>query len=202
MSPIRGRRPARWVGATTAVLALAMAVSAAPPALPVGAQGAPSAWARLVDLEASCGEADLAISGTLDLDVPEGASVAHRYEVGDGSAVVPLGDDDVTATAPTARHAPFVDDIWFGPRWTGGLPFTYVQETVVRVGGDVTYEQRVEARCTELYGAATLTVTESVPPSPTSSTSSTSSTTGPTSSSSSSKPGPGPGSKLVPRYAG
>lgn len=198
MSPTRrrlARRGRRWAAVRAAAGAgLAAGLLLVPLTGAAGAQGAGGS-ARLVGLEAWCGQADVAMSGALELDVPLGAAVAHRYEVVEGERSLGLGDAEVVATASTARSTPFVDDVWFGPRWTGGLPFTYVQETVVRVDGVVTYEQRVEARCTEDGAPAVLTVTEEVPPSTTTSTTTSPSTSTPA-------PSPTPEGKVVPRYAG
>lgn len=95
----------------------------------------------------------------------------------------------MTATAAATHVLPFRDDVRFGPRWSGGFPFTYRQQATVVVDDALAYTQVVEATCEAPGAPAVVASSEGVGPTP------------PAPGDPGAEPG-GPGDPVPPRFAG
>ena len=145
-------------GATVGALVLV-------PLLPAGAQQA-APRAALADLQGVCGSASIGLDGRLQLDVDAGMAQRRTETVVSGGESVVIGESLVEATAPVTTTIAYLDDVFFGPTWTGSLPFTYTIHTEVLVEGSSVWWQTVEASCTVAGGEPTFTYDEGVVPAP------------------------------------
>lgn len=148
-----------------AAAALAGLISTAIPWAVASSQGAPEgAVVRLSDVTGFCWSTDLSLDGSLQVSLPEGATVRSTYEVAGGGQTIDLGEESVTASATTSSTVPYSDEIWFGPRWVEVYPYTYFQRTVVTVDGVDVYAQVLEATCTADGADAEIVLSESFGP--------------------------------------
>ncbi|MCD9625223.1 hypothetical protein [Rhabdothermincola salaria] len=135
------------------------------PLLPAGAQET-TPRAALAELQGVCGSASIGLDGQLQLDVDAGMAQRRTETVTSGGQQVVVGESLVEATAPVATTIAYLDDVFFGPTWTGSLPFTYTIHTEVLVDGAAVWWQTVDAACTVAGGEPTFTYDEGVVPAP------------------------------------
>src|SRR5690606_37003747 len=83
-----------------------------------------------------------------------------------GGETVPIGEGPVEATPTVATTLAYLDDVLFGPTWTGSLPFTYTIHTEGRMEGTSVWWQTAEAECTTAGGEPTFTYSEAAGPTP------------------------------------
>jgi hypothetical protein len=153
-SSLRSPRHRRVAATAAAVVVGSLAVAAAP------AGAAEGVHARLGGIVSQCHDDGLTWAGDLDLRVPAQATVTQRYRVFDADDSRSLGTVG-TPVAVDVDHTVRVDEPqYFGPAWTGGLPFSFEHVIVVSDSSGDAFTQTVTATCTSVGAAPGIDVAE------------------------------------------